>query len=215
VDFSSQKAAALFDRLVQRHENERKKMRAARREGRPFERDLFLLPVGPNVARFLHSLILSQRPKLILELGTSYGYSTLILADAASQTGGRLITIESENYKQAHAQEIIDEAGLSQSVEFILGDAVEKLAELPGPFDLALLDIWKEMYVPCFEALYPKLADESIVIADNMIEPESARENAREYRAAVQARPDLQTVLIPIGSGIELSCKWPAGHPKL
>ena len=71
MDFSSKKVAALFDALVQRHGDERRKMREARSEGKPFARDEYLLPVGPNVGRFLHSLILSQKPGLVLELGTS------------------------------------------------------------------------------------------------------------------------------------------------
>ncbi|MDP9085000.1 MAG: O-methyltransferase, partial [Pseudomonadota bacterium] len=55
-------------------------------------RDEFLLPIGPEVGRFLHSLILAKRPARVLELGTSYGYSTLFLADAVKQTGGRMVT---------------------------------------------------------------------------------------------------------------------------
>jgi predicted O-methyltransferase YrrM len=85
----------------------------------------------------------------------------------------------------------------------------------PGPFDFVLLDIWKELYTPCLEAVYPKLADEAIIAADNMISPEIARDDVRVYRAAVRAKPDLQTSLLPIGSGIELSVKWSAGNPKL
>ena len=65
------------------------------------------------------------------------------------------------------------------------------------------------------EALYPKLPPEAIIAADNMIEPAMARPDVRAYRAAVKAKPDLQTALLPIGSGIELSVRWPAGHAKL
>ncbi len=215
MDFSSPAIAAIFERLIERHERERTEMRALRAEGVEVNVDDYLLPVGPNVARFLHSLILSQRPDTVLELGTSYGYSTLVMADAVSQTGGRLITIEREDYKQEHARGIIAEAGLSDSVLFRLSDAVEAIDAEAGPFNLVLLDVWKSLYVPCLEAFYPKLADEGIVIADNMIEPESARDSARVYRNAVRKHTDLQTTLLPIGSGIELSARWPAGHSKL
>jgi predicted O-methyltransferase YrrM len=84
-----------------------------------------------------------------------------------------------------------------------------------GPFDLVLLDIWKEVYLPCFEAFYPKLSEEGIIAADNMIDPASARPSVRAYRAAVLAKPDLQTALLPIGQGVELTVKWSAGNPKL
>jgi predicted O-methyltransferase YrrM len=100
-------------------------------------------------------------------------------------------------------------------VDFRLGDAVTMIGADPGPFDVILLDIWKELYVPCLAAFYPKLSDEGIVAADNMVEPIAARPEVRKYRAAVRALTDMQTTLLPIGSGIELSVKWPATSKKL
>jgi predicted O-methyltransferase YrrM len=178
-------------------------------------RDEFLLPIGPEVGAFLHALILAKRPKRILELGTSYGYSTLFMADAARTVGATVITMELADWKQAHARERITEAGLTDVVDFRLGDAVAMIEADPGPFDFILLDIWKELYLPCFEAFYPKLSDEAIIAADNMIFPEMARTDVRKFRAAVQAVGDLQTTLLPIGSGIELSVKWVPGNAKL
>lgn len=179
------------------------------------QRDSFLLPVGEDVGRFLHALVLARRPQRILELGTSYGYSTLFLADAARTVGARLVTMELADYKQAHARAELTEAGLADVVDFRLGDAVAMLADDPGPWDFVLLDIWKELYVPCFTALYPKLSEEAVICADNMVDPAMARPEVRLYRAAVQAQGDLQTALLPIGSGIELSVKWSADNAKL
>ena len=181
----------------------------------PIHRDELLLPVGPEVGAFLHALVLGRRPARILELGTSYGYSTLFLADAAKQVGARVISMDLIDYKQAHAREQLAKAGLADVVEFRLGDAVAMIADDSGPFDLVLLDIWKDMYLPCFEALYPKLADEAIIAADNMIHPAAARDSVRKYRAAVAAKADLQTTLLPIGQGVELSVRWREGNPKL
>jgi predicted O-methyltransferase YrrM len=178
-------------------------------------RDEFLLPVGPEVGAFLHALILAKRPARILELGTSYGYSTLLMADAARSVGATVITMELADWKQFHAREQIVRAGLSDVVDFRLGDAVAMIEVEPGPFDFILLDIWKELYFPCFEAFYGKLSDEAIIAADNMIFPPQARDDVRRYRAAVRSKNDLQTTLLPIGSGIELSVKWTAGNAKL
>lgn len=178
-------------------------------------RDEFLLPIGPEVGAFLHALIVARRPARILELGTSYGYSTLILADAARTVGARVVTMELADYKQAHAREQIAAAGLSDVVDFRLGDAVKMIGEDKGPWDFVLLDIWKELYQPCFEALYPKLSEEGVIASDNMIHPEMVRPDVRQYRAAVKAKADLQTVLLPIGSGIELTVRWSEGNGKL
>lgn len=178
-------------------------------------RDEFLLPVGADVGRFLHALVLARRPARILELGTSYGYSTLFLADAARAVGAKVVTMELADYKQAHAREQLASAGLADTVDFRCGDALALLAADPGPWDMVLLDIWKELYLPCFDNFYPKLNEEAVIISDNMIEPAMARAEVRAYRGAVKSKPDLQTVLLPIGSGIEISVRWSADNPKL
>jgi predicted O-methyltransferase YrrM len=214
MTFTDPKVAAVFARYDAREQADTTRMKELGRAA--FEiRDEFLLPVGPEVGAFLHALILARRPKRILELGTSYGYSTLFLADAARAVGASVVTMELADYKQAHAREQLTEAGLADVVDFRCGDAVAMTAADPGPFDFALLDIWKELYLPCFEALYPKLDEEGVICADNMIFPEIARPEVRFYREAVRAKPDLQTALLPIGQGIELTVKWSAGNPKL
>ena len=215
MHFSSPAVAQVFAEYEQRNAEERIKATAVGKEMFA-RRDEFLLPVGPEVGAVLHSLILAKRPARLLELGTSYGYSTLILADAARQVDGRLVTMELADYKQAEARRLIGKAGLADSVDFRLGDAVAMIkADRGAPFDFVLLDIWKELYVPCLESFYPKLSVEGIIAADNMIEPAVARESVRTYRAALRALPDMQTTLLAIGSGIELSVRWPAGSSKL
>jgi predicted O-methyltransferase YrrM len=171
-------------------------------------RDQLLLAVGEDVARVLHALVVARGAKRILELGTSYGYSTLFFADAARRTGGRVITMDVSAEKQAYARRELVDAGLDSYVEFQCGDALELIGRTEGPFDFVLLDIWKDLYIPCLERFLPKLAQNGIIAADNMIEPAMARPDAERYRAAVRTHPELQTVLLPIGQGIELSCLW-------
>jgi predicted O-methyltransferase YrrM len=214
MNFSNPAVEQVFAEFEKRNTDEHAKIASLGSTLRE-HRDEFLLPVGREVGWFLHSLILAKRPARVLELGTSYGYSTLFLADAVTQVGGKLITMELAGYKQAAARAMIEKAGLSAVVDFRLGDAVALINADAGPFDLVLLDIWKDMYIPCLRALYPKLADEGIIAADNMIEPAVVREDVREYRAAVGSLPDMQTTLLPIGSGIELSVKWSPRNKKL
>jgi predicted O-methyltransferase YrrM len=171
-------------------------------------RDEFLLHVGEETARLLHALVVGRGATRLLELGTSYGYSTLFLADAAQRTGGTLTTVELDAAKQEHARTQLADAGLDQVVDWRCGDAVALLDELEGPFDFVLLDLWKELYVPCFERVVDKLADGALLAADNMLEPAIVRPEAEAYRAAVRSRPELQTILLPVGSGVELSCVW-------
>jgi len=209
--FTDTKVQNIFEHYEARAYEEKERMGKLGFSGR----DQFLLPIGPEVGRFLHSLILAHQPKRILEIGTSYGYSTLFLADAARTVGGKLITLELVDYKQDYAKDKISEAGLESSVDFILGDAVDSINSDLGPFDFVLLDIWKELYVPCFEAVYPKLSKEAIIAADNMYFPQGSMEHTRLYRKVVNDKADLQTVLLSIGAGIELTHRWSEDSEKL
>ncbi|MEW6436543.1 MAG: class I SAM-dependent methyltransferase [Pseudomonadota bacterium] len=169
----------------------------------PDGRDRLLRAVGPDTGRLINILARSlPRPK-ILEIGTSFGYSGIWLAEAARASGGRVVTLELHDYKSAFAQDMATKAGLADYIDFKIGDALAIIETLPFGFDFVLLDLWKDLYVPCLEAFYPKLNAGAIIVADNMIRP--ATEDVKHYAKAVRAKPDIASVLLPVGSGIEVS----------
>lgn len=165
--------------------------------------DKALLAVGPDTGQLINILARSLNAPTILELGTSYGYSGIWLAEAARASGGRVITMELQDYKSAHAREMAIKAGLGDHIDFKVGDAVQMIAELPAGVDFVLVDLWKDLYVPCLEAFYPKLNPGAIIVADNMIRP--GNEEVKRYGKAVRAQPGITSVLLPVGSGIEVS----------
>ena len=166
-------------------------------------RDKALLAVGPDTGRLINTLARSLAAPTILELGTSYGYSGIWLAEAARATGGRLITMELADFKSNRAREMATQAGLADHVDFKVGDAVQMISDLPMGVDFVLVDLWKDLYEPCLEAFYPKLNPGAIIVADNMLRP--ASEEVKRYGRAVRARPGITSVLLPVGSGIEIS----------
>jgi predicted O-methyltransferase YrrM len=168
-------------------------------------RDEFLIAVGPATGQLLNILAKSIKAKTILELGTSFGYSTVWLAEAARVTGGRLITLDKAANKQNYARAMLMKAGLASHVEFRPGDALDTISALKGPFDFVLVDLWKELYVDAFDLFYPKLSPGALIAADNMILPENYREDALRYRKYVRSKPQIDSVLLPVGSGVELS----------
>jgi len=168
-------------------------------------RDEFLLPVGKEVGQFLNSMVKAAKAQTILEIGTSYGYSTVWLAAAAKQTGGKVITLEIDAQKATFAKTQIEKAGLIDFVEFRIGDALESIQQATEIFDFVLVDIWKELYVPSFELFFPKLKVGAYVMGDNMIHPPIHHKEAAAYRAAITATKAFDTVLLPIGSGMEVS----------
>jgi predicted O-methyltransferase YrrM len=170
-------------------------------------RDTLLLPVGEDIAQLCVDLIVARNAKVIVELGSSYGYSTLYLAEAARRTGGTLYSYEIHPDKQQHARERIAAAELAPHVKWCLGDAVKLLADQPGPIEFVLLDLWKDMYIPCLDVFHPRLAPNGLIVADNMLYPEFNRPEGAAYRAAVRAKPEMEAVLLPIGQGIDLACR--------
>jgi predicted O-methyltransferase YrrM len=169
--------------------------------------DELLLSVGREAGTLLYLLATGAQSRRILELGSSFGYSTVWLAAAARTTGGKVLSLELKENKIEHARQALTRAGLSTRVEFHAGDCLESLRQLPGPFDFVLLDVWKDLYVPCFELVHPKLAPGGVIVADNMVEPESARPHAEAYQARVRKAGDMDSVLVNVGNGIEISRK--------
>ena len=102
--------------------------------------DELLLPVGPESGQLINILAKSLKAPTMLELGTSYGYSGIWLAEAARASDGRLVTMELSEKKSAYARDMSRRAGLAEFVDFRVGDAVKMIEELPHGIDFVLLD---------------------------------------------------------------------------
>ena len=165
--------------------------------------DRLLLAVGPDTGRLINVLARSLVRPTILELGTSYGYSTIWLAEAAKAVGGRVITMELQEYKAGHAREMAQQAGLETVIDFQVGDALQLLDQTMLRFDFVLVDLWKDLYEPCLDRFHPKLNAGAIIVSDNMIRPGGAV--AHSYRRALLRKSGISSVLLPVGSGVEVS----------
>jgi predicted O-methyltransferase YrrM len=169
------------------------------------QRDEFLLSVGPATGQLINLLAKEMKAKTLLEVGSSYGYSTVWLAEAARHTGGKVISLEIHAEKQKQARASIEKGGLSGFVDFRLGDARDSLSKLEQSVDFVLLDLWKNFYIECFDLFYPKLHDGALIVADNMLYPESSRDHAEAYRKHIRTKPGIESVLLTVGSGLELT----------
>ena len=173
-------------------------------DARETERPKRMLNITLDTGRLLWTLVRSTGAMRILEVGTSNGFSTIWLADAARETGGRVTTLEANPDKITLARENLARAGLGDRVEIRPGPAQDTLNSLPGPFDLIFLDADRGNYLAYLEAVVPKLVLGGLLVADNVV---SHAAELRDYLTRVKSHPALFSVTVPIGNGEEISVK--------
>ncbi len=196
---------SVLDQFHARSDSEQELLTSLPWEELERRQDEFLLPVGPDVGQLMNMLVKTGGARAIVEVGTSYGYSALWLGEAARATGGKVFSFDVHQGKQDYARKALAQAGVADFVEFILGDAHQRIAEMSEPIEFALIDHWKYLYLGCFDVLLPKLAPGAIIVADNVTYPPDTEGHIQAYRDRVAATPGMTTLMLPIGNGIELS----------
>lgn len=161
-----------------------------------------LRQIPPETGRFLAILAATAPPGRLVEIGTSGGYSTLWLSLACRGAGRTITTFEVSPAKIAVARETFLDAGVTDLVDLVEGDALEYLA---GLHDVAFcfLDAEKELYSASYEAVVPNLVPGGLLVADNTINHRKTLQPMID-RAMADRRVD--AVDVPIGMG-ELVCR--------
>jgi predicted O-methyltransferase YrrM len=136
--------------------------------------------VAPNQGKLLYLLARLQGARTILELGTLAGYSTIWLARAVPAEGGRVVTLEANARYAAVARENLDAAGVSDRVEVVVGDALDTLPGLDGPFDVVFLDADKQRNPEYLEHALRVTRPGSLIVADNVVRDGALADAASE-----------------------------------
>jgi caffeoyl-CoA O-methyltransferase len=124
--------------------------------------------VGRIEGQFLARLVRLSGARRILELGTFTGYSSISMASALPDDG-RIITCDVDPEATAIARRYMDESGHGDKIEIRLGPALETIETLEGLFDVVFIDADKPNYEAYYEATLPLLADDGVLIADNVL----------------------------------------------
>lgn len=166
----------------------------------------------------LQTVAVAAKPAAVLEIGTAIGYSTLLLA-AALAPGGQITTIEQSMERIEIARANFVQAGVSDQVKILAGDAGQVLSGVSGPFDLVFIDAAKGQYLDYLYKVMDKLSPEAIVIADNVLfrgwvlddsctVPRRYRtivKRLRAYLDFVTNNSHFKTTLYHIGDGVAVS----------
>ena len=138
----------------------------------------------------------------MLEIGTSNGYSTLWLADAAEATRGHVVSLEIDPARAALAEEHLAHAGLGDVAEVRVVDAGEALPRFAEhSWDFVFLDAERPAYAGYWPELVRVLAHPGLLAIDNAI---SHASEVAEVRGLMDADERLTSSLVPIGAGVLL-----------
>lgn len=170
-----------------------------RNDSEQSSRSLKMLNITPSTGRFLELLIRDLRPKNILEVGTSNGYSTLWLARAAHDVGAKITSLDCSAAKHQLARANLVAGGFSDSlVTLVEGDAGEFLKRSPaGIFDFIFLDSDRSFYRSWASDLFRCLGS-GLMVVDNAT---SHPAELTDFRAVVDTWPGCRWVVLPIGNG--------------
>jgi caffeoyl-CoA O-methyltransferase len=151
----------------------------------------------------------------VLEIGTFTGYSALSMAEGLPDDG-RIITCEIEKAHAAMAQRYFDRSPHGKKIEIRLGPALETLASLTGPFDLAFIDADKGNYPAYYERSVELVRPGGLILVDNTLwsgqvlnpqDAESKAIDALNRRIAADAR--VENVLLTVRDGLQVVRKLP------
>lgn len=165
--------------------------------------------------------VLAAGRRRILEIGTSYGYSTLWMA-LAMPPQGRIVTIDPDAARTAVARRHWRRAGIADARITVINEpALAVLADparLPGPYDLVFIDADKLEYGPYLEAALPRCAPGALIVADNVLwgglvaghgsgggPPDAETAALRAFDEAALRHPGLRATILPLADGLLLA----------
>jgi predicted O-methyltransferase YrrM len=161
--------------------------------------------VEPETAELLGVLVRAMDARRVLEIGTSNGYSTIWLADAAEAVGGTVVSLEIEPERTAQARENLERAGVDSFVELRTEDAGEALrACADEAFDLIFLDAERPHYVSYWPDLVRTLRPRGLLVVDNTLS--HARELV-DFSELVYSAEGVTSTLVTVGAGVLLIVK--------
>jgi caffeoyl-CoA O-methyltransferase len=167
--------------------------------------------VGPLEGRFLGHLVRLVGARRVLELGTFTGWSSIAMA-AELPPGGRVVTCDVDAEAQEIARRYAEQAGVADRIDYRLGPGLETMETLEGPLDLVFIDADKEAYVDYYEAALPLLANDGLIVADNVLwsgrvaedDPDERTRTIMAFNDHVRDDPRVVAVVLTVRDGMTL-----------
>jgi predicted O-methyltransferase YrrM len=153
-------------------------------------------------------------PRTVLEIGTYTGYSALCIAEGL-QKGGMIHTVDHNEELFDFQRKYFDRSAYKDNIKQYLGEALEVIPSIEGPFDLVFIDADKANYSNYFRLVIDKMNPGGVILSDNVLwsgkvtsEPYDRDLDTNElirYNRLLNEDPRLETVLLPIRDGLTVS----------
>jgi caffeoyl-CoA O-methyltransferase len=176
-----------------------------------------VMQIAPEQGAFLTVLARVMAPKLIVEVGTFTGYSSVCLARGLAE-GGRLVCCDISHEFTRRAVQAWAEAGLDDRIDLHVAPAADTLAAMPAdpPIDLAFIDADKIRYAAYYELILERMRPGGVILIDNVlwsgriIDPADDTADTvalRAFNDMVVADRRVDAVMLPIADGLTMCRK--------
>ena len=180
--------------------------RVAKRRGIPI--------VGPAVGRLLYLCAQVIGARRVFEMGSAIGYSTIWLARAVGPRG-RVYYSDGDPENAARARAYFRRAGVAGRVRVLVGNSLELIQEVRGPFDLIFSDVDKHYYPQVLPLALARLRRGGLFITDNVfwsgrVTRQAASADTRgiqRFNKLLYASKQLYPVLLPLRDGVAVCLK--------
>ena len=176
--------------------------------------------IRKEMQSFLRTLLMMNKPKQILEVGTAIGFSALWISEYMPKDG-HITTIEKYEKRIPIARENFKKYGKEDQITLLEGDAADILCELEGPFDMIFMDAAKGQYIHFLPEVLRLLNKGGVLLSDNVLQDGAIIESKyavtrrdrtihkrmREYLYTLKNHEQLETSILTLGDGVALSVK--------
>ncbi len=166
--------------------------------------------VSAEEGKIIHMLVTAVGARRVLEVGTLGGYSAIWIARALPEDG-RLVTVELDPERASVARRAFQESGVSEKIEWVVGDAHKILPRLEPHFDVVFLDADKESLPAYFEHSMGLLRVGGLLLCDNthlegrIVDADSSDPDVvgmREFNRLAARDERLVASVIPVRDGL-------------
>ncbi len=176
--------------------------------------------IRKEMQSLMRTLLVMNKPKRILEVGTAIGFSALFMSEFMPEDG-HITTIEKYEKRIPIAKDNFKRFGREDRIELLEGDAADILKSLTGPFDFIFMDAAKGQYIHFLPDVLRLLNPGGVLLSDNVLQDgdiieskyavtrrdRTIHKRMREYLYTLKNHEQLETAILTLGDGVALSVK--------